>query len=177
MEKTTLRGRHVWSAYLVSTVLFLVHKMEGRFPGSPLNTDRYPDWHREMPGLLVSHEPFDNLLNMGLTLCFQLALVCLCLWLLRRALGTLDERPGALGARVFVVLFSLFWVAFGCWETHHIQKLVGEHAYVPGSIFAVLYVLWIFLVLLPLVLHHQLWGGRGRRVIIPGGVRPVCPTP
>lgn len=156
--RTTIEqlGQRRWFVFVVSAVLFLIHKMEGRLPGSSAHPDRYPDWHRQMPGLLVSHEPFDTLLNMALTLTLQVTVTVLVMWLLRRALLRIDAGGAARGSRFFAAAFSVFWLGWGYFETHHIEKLLAQHDYVPGSIFATLFVLWIFLVLLPTSLYHHL---------------------
>lgn len=165
------RGRDLWVAIVWSAILYLLHKMEGRFPGSPPHAERYPDWHREMPGLLVSHEPFDSALHMAMTFGCQATVAALVLWVLRRALRAVERRPTTTGARAVVLAFSALWGGIAAFETHHVHKTLWEPTYYPGAIFAALFVGWTFLRLLPLVLTwHGLRGGAERETRNRAGV-------
>ena len=144
---------------IVSVVIFLAHKIEDRFtdtPGKSCQADHEHAWQCKFPGQIVSHKPCD--VKTGCTVvCIYIVIGALVCFLMSRVAINVAKSTQVITPSLFaIVLFSLLWVAWGSFETHHIKKtynrMLKGKTLKRGTTFSKLFTQFIFFAYLPATL-------------------------
>jgi hypothetical protein len=144
---------------IVSVVIFLAHKIEDRFtdtPGKSCQSDHKNAWQCKFPGQIVSHKPWGVKTGCAVVSIYVVIGALVCILMSRVANNVAKSTRVIAPPLVAIVLFSLLWVAWGSFETHHIKKtynriLKGKPSK-RGTIFSKLFTKFIFFAYLPATL-------------------------
>jgi len=149
-------------AAVVSGVLFVIHKLEGRFRdwGRP-DPDRHPDWHGRLPGLIITHLPFGSVRAAAIASTVYFLIAGSVLLAVRTAAAATVSSTATdwdrTCAAFCIALFSSLWMAWNVFEMHHLRNAIRNRVANRGLIFSCLGALWIFFVYLPVTLALLLW--------------------
>ena len=143
----------IFTASLVgSVVIFLVHKVDGRFEQDVPAVCEPHGWHCEFPGLIVTHKPW----SVGTGICVCIIYLVLAYasvrglhCLAKRSLTSPASRAGLLAFSVFWLLWALYeqWCRWGLapWcKDHHSSSSAS-----PGSYYGHLFTQYVLFVYVP----------------------------
>ena len=156
----------IFTAVLIgSAVVFLTHKVEDRFsdtPGKSCNKDHPNAWQCEFPGQIVSHKPWSA--GVGVLVCAIYLLIAglIIAGVSRMAANAVSAPKRAMSLSLAgVLLFSVFWSAWGAWETHHMRKTIHrivhkKKAPKRGVYFSRMFTQYIFFIYVPVTVWFLL---------------------
>ena len=143
-----MQARNIFTASLVgSAVVFLAHKVEGRFETEPDKTCD-PKWSCQFPGLIVTHKPWNLLMGVFVCIIYLILAGGIIMGVdhLARTVSQSDHAPLA---RAALISFSALWVGWAMVEGHHSIRDDRSSPRRPGAYYGNLFTQYMLALYVP----------------------------